>query len=246
MSNLAHVMQIPGKEEALSLLNFLLAFAPPPEPTSTPDKIMFAPFNPSVHRYTPAAVDGLAKLLARDDPNRIFFGAIFAGDGSAAPRPDLLTSAFGLAICAIPDRKPLAVADARKILLMQGLLAADVLTTFADGAMARSWLGSVDAFATHLLRLSCLLCTERLPQLTSIRTRGPHEADAYAFSSIIHRGLAILRRLAEKSRQVDNTFPINLPSGVVPRKESLLGALLLTNMDPTIIRQLLTYARLAE
>ncbi|KAJ6141257.1 hypothetical protein N7470_010153 [Penicillium chermesinum] len=246
MSNLAHGMQIPGKEEALSLLNFLLAFSPSPQPTSQAGKIMFSPFNPLIHRYTPAAVDGLAKLLARDDPNRIFFGAIFAGDGSAAPRPDLLTGAFGLAICAIPEKKPLAVADARKIFLMQGLLAADVLTTFADGATAQSWLGSVDGFATHLLRLSCLLCTERLPQLTSIRQRGPHEADAYAFSALIHRGLAILRRLAEKSKQVDNTFPLHLPSGVVPRKESLLGALLLPNLDPNIIRQLLTYARLAE
>lgn len=243
MSNSAHVMQIPGKEEAQSLLEFLLAFAP--EPTQSKE-LMFTAFNPSIHRYTPAAVDGLAKLLARDDPNRIYFGAIFSGDGSVPPRPDLLTRAFGLAVCAVPDKKPLAVADARKIFLMQGLLAADVLTTFADGSMARSWVGSVDGFAIHLLRLSCLLCTERLPQLASIRQRGPHEADAYAFAAIINRGLAILRRLAEKSKQVDNTLPLKLPSGVIPRKESLLGALLLPNMDPNIIRQLLTYARLAE
>ncbi|KAJ5643704.1 uncharacterized protein N7484_006211 [Penicillium longicatenatum] len=243
MSNSAHVMQIPGKEEAQSLLEFLLAFAP--ESTQSKE-LMFTAFNPSIHRYTPAAVDGLAKLLARDDPNRIYFGAIFSGDGSVPARPDLLTRAFGLAVCAVPDKKPLAVADARKIFLMQGLLAADVLTTFADGSLARSWVGSVDGFAIHLLRLSCLLCTERLPQLASIRQRGPHEADAYAFAAIINRGLAILRRLAEKSKQVDNTLPLKLPSGVIPRKESLLGALLLPNMDPNIIRQLLTYARLAE
>ncbi|KAJ5287599.1 hypothetical protein N7478_003285 [Penicillium angulare] len=250
MSNLAHVMQIPGKEEALSLLNFLLAFAPTPEPTSNPDKLMFTTLNPSVHRYTPAAVDGLAKMLARDDPNRIYLGTIFSGDGSVPPRPDLLTRAFGLAICAIPDKKTLVVADARKVLLMHGLLAADVLSTFADGSMARSWLASVDGFAIHLLNLSCLLCNERLPHLTNPRQRGGHpsanDADAYAFSSIIHRGLAILRRLAEKSKQVDNISPIKLPSGVIPSKESLLGALLLTNMDPTIIRHLLAYARLAE
>lgn len=246
MSNLAHLMQIPGKEEALSLLHFLLAFSPLPEPVSNSDQVMFTAFNSAVHRYTPAAVDGLAKLLARDDPNRIYFGAIFSGDGSAPPQPELLTRAFGLAVCCVPDKKPLAVADARKVFLLQGLLAADVLTTFADGPQARLWLGSVDGFATHLLRLSCLLCTERLSQIHLMRSRPQAETDAYAFSSIIHRGLAILRRLAEKSKQVDSTSPLRIPSGILPRKESLLGALLLPNMDPTIIRQLLTYARLAE
>ncbi|KAJ5674023.1 hypothetical protein N7462_009462 [Penicillium macrosclerotiorum] len=246
MSNLAHVMQIPGKDEALSLLHFLLAFSPSSESAGpSPDQVMFTAFNPSIHRYTPSAVDGLAKLLARDDPNRIYFGAIFSGDGATPPQPELLTRTFGLAICAVPDKKPLAVADARKVFLMQGLLAADVLTTFADGLLAQLWLGSVDGFAIHLLRLSCLLCTERIPQI-NMRQRGQAEAEAYAFGSIIHRGLAILRRLAEKSKQIDNTSPLRLPSGILPRKESLLGALLLPNMDPTIIRQLITYARLAE
>jgi SWI/SNF chromatin-remodeling complex subunit SWI1 len=246
MSNLAHVMQIPGKDEALSLLHFLLAFSPLPGPIAVKSgQIMFAAFNPSIHRYTSSAVDALAKLLARDDPNRIYLGAIFSGDGSAPPQPELLTRTFGLAICAVPDKKPLAVADARMVLLMQGLLAADVLTTFADGALAKLWLGSVDGFAIHLLRISCLLCTERLPNINP-RSSRQAEAEAYAYGSIIHRGLAILRRLAEKSKQVDNASPLHLPSGILPSKESLLGALLLANMDPTIIRQLLTYANLAE
>ncbi|KAI2793116.1 hypothetical protein POX_b03164 [Penicillium oxalicum] len=246
MSNLAHVMQIPGKEEALSLLHFLLAFLPSPGPTEVkPGQLLFTTFNPSIHRYTPAAVDGLAKLLARDDPNRVFFGSIFSGDGLAAPQPELLTRAFGLAICAVPDRRPLAVADARLVFLMQGLLAADVLTTFADGVLAKQWLGSVDGFAAHLLRVSCLLCTERLSTINPRQNRQA-ETEAFAYSSIIHRGLGILRRLAEKSKQVDSSAQLRLPSGILPSKESLLGALLLANMDPTIIRQLLTYANLAE
>ncbi|KAJ5793614.1 hypothetical protein N7457_000213 [Penicillium paradoxum] len=245
LSNLAHVVQIPGKEEALSLLNFLLAFSPEPEPTSPSGKVMFTAFNSSVDRYTPAAVDGLAKMLARDDPNRTFFKAIFSGDGSALPQPELLTRAFGLAISCVPDKKPMAVVDARKVFLMQGLLSADVLTTFADGTLAKAWLESVDGFAVHLLRLSCALCTERIPQI-NMRQRSQAEADAYAFSSIVNRGLGILRRLAEKSKQVDNASPLNIPSGILPRKESLLGALLLPNIDGNVVRQLLTYARLAE
>ncbi|KAJ5827072.1 hypothetical protein N7447_003835 [Penicillium robsamsonii] len=244
LSNLAHVVQIPGKDEALNLLVFLLAFSPEPEPTSASGKVMFTTFNSSVDRYTPAAVDGLAKMLARDDPNRTYFKAIFSGDGSALPQPELLTRAFGLAISCVPDKKPMAVVDARKVFLMQGLLSADVLTTFADGSLAKAWLESVDGFAVHLLRLSCALCTERIPQI-NMRQRSQAEADAYAFSSIVNRGLGILRRLAEKSKQVDNT-PLNIPSGILPRKESLLGALLLPNIDGGVVRQLLTYARLAE
>ncbi|KAJ5135177.1 uncharacterized protein N7515_004455 [Penicillium bovifimosum] len=244
LSNLAHAVQIPGKEEALNLLTFLLAFSP--EPTSSPSgKVMFTAFNSSVDRYTPAAVDGLAKMLARDDPNRTYFKAIFSGDGSAPAQPELLTRAFGLAISCVPDKKPMAVVDARKVFLMQGLLSADVLTTFADGTLAKAWLESVDGFAVHLLRLSCALCTERIPQI-NVRQRGQAEADAYAFSSIVNRGLGILRRLAEKSKQLDNSLPLNIPSGILPRKESLLGALLLPNIDGGVVRQLLTYARLAE
>jgi SWI/SNF chromatin-remodeling complex subunit SWI1 len=245
LSNLAHVVQIPGKDEALNLLIFLLAFSPEPEPTSPSGKVMFTAFNSSVDRYTPAAVDGLAKMLARDDPNRTYFKAIFSGDGSAPPQPELLTRAFGLAISCVPDKKPMAVVDARKVFLMQGLLSADVLTTFADGPLAKAWLESVDGFAVHLLRLSCALCTERIPQI-NMRQRSQAEADAYAFSSIVNRGLGILRRLAEKSKQVDNTSPLSIPSGILPRKESLLGALLLPNIDGGVVRQLLTYARLAE
>lgn len=251
LSNLAHTIHLPGKEEALCLLHFLLSFAPTPAPSLGPKGIMFAPYNPAVHRYTPAAIDSLAKLLARDEPNRMYYRAIFAGEGSAAPQDELLTRAFGLAISPIPDqpRKPLAIADARKIFLMQGLLAADVLSGFATGSLAKAWLKSTDGFAVHLLRLSCLLSTERVPpvnQRQSQAARGQADADAHAYSSIIHRGLAILRRLAEKSKRVDGAATLSVPSGVLPKKESLLGALLTPNLDPAVVRQLITYAGLGD
>lgn len=250
LSNLAHTILLPGKEEALCLLHFLLSFAPFPVPTMT-ESVMFTTYNASIHKYTPAAVDSLAKLLARDEPNRSFFKAIFSGDGSMAPQHELLTRAFGLAICPLPDqpRKPLAIADARKVFLMQGLLAADILSAFADGPLAKTWLDSVDGFAIHLLRLSCLLSTERVflpnPRHTHAQ-RAQAEAEAQAYGSIIHRGLTILRRLAEKSKLVENAPELRLPSGIIPKKESLLGALLMPNVDPSVVRQLITYARLAE
>ncbi|KAL5357741.1 hypothetical protein BJX96DRAFT_23845 [Aspergillus floccosus] len=252
LSNLAHNIQLPSKEEALCLLYFLLAFAPFPGPCGA-DGVMFTPYNPSIHKYTPAAVDSLAKLLARDEPNRTFFRAIFTGDGSGMLQTELLTRAFGLAISPVPDqpRKPLVVADARKVFLMQGLLAADILSGFADGSLAKAWLESTDGFAIHLLRLSCLLSTDRVPptQINPRQThaaRGQAEAEASAYSSIINRGLTILQRLAEKSKQVDTDSALRFPSGIIPKKESLLGALLMQNVDPGVVRQLITYARLAE
>ncbi|PYH45418.1 putative ARID/BRIGHT domain protein (SWI1) [Aspergillus saccharolyticus JOP 1030-1] len=251
LSNVAHTIQLPSKEEALCLLHFLLSFAPFPGPVIGPDGTMFTSYNPSVHKYTPAAVDSLAKLLARDEPNRTFFRAIFSGDGNSVQQ-DLLTRAFGLAICSIPDqpRKPLAIADLRKVFLMQGLLAADILAGYADGPTAKIWLESVDGFAIHLLRLSCLLSTEHAPPPPT-NARQSHAArgladEAEAYRSIVNRGLAILRRLAEKSKLADTTSTVHFPSGIIPRKESLLGALLMRDIDPGVVRQLLTYARLAE
>lgn len=253
LSNLAHTVQLPSKEEALCLLHFLLSFAPFPGPTLGPEGVMFTAYNPSIHKYTPAAVDSLAKLLARDEPNRTFFRTIFVGEGGTTSQMELLTRSFALAICPVPDqpRMPLAIADARKVFLMQGLLAADILSGYADGTVAKAWLESIDGFAIHLLRLSCLLSTERVPPpQTNTRqshaARGQAEAEASAYGSIINRGLAILRRLAEKSIYVDTNCALRLPSGIIPKKESLLGALLMPNVDPGVVRQLITYARLAE
>ncbi|KAL1962082.1 hypothetical protein VTN77DRAFT_610 [Rasamsonia byssochlamydoides] len=251
LSNIAHTVHLPGKEEALCLLHFLLSFAPLPAPTIGPDGVMFSPYNPSIHKYTPTAIDALAKLLARDEPNRMYYKAIFDGDGSGSQH-ELLTRAFGLAICPIPDqpRKPLIIADMRKVFIMQGLLAAEILTGLADGAVARAWLESIDGFAVHLLRLCCLLSTERHPPTNhrqSQSARGQADADAqHAYASIINRGLTILRRLAEKSKNEDTSSRSRFPPCVLPKRESLLGALLTPNLDPSVVKQLIAYAGVGE
>jgi len=131
--------------------------------------------------------------------------------------------------------------------LMQGLLAADILAGLADCTLARLWLESADKFSHHLLRLSYILSSERTPpanQRQSHSARGQADADAHAYGSIINRGLTILRRLAEKSKQTDATSNSRVPSGVFLRKESLLYALLAPNIDAGVVRQLVTYAGL--
>ncbi|KAI9773360.1 MAG: hypothetical protein M1840_007575 [Geoglossum simile] len=251
LSNLSQAIELPGKEEALSLLHFLLAFAPlPPPATSGSGVVMFAPYQPSIHRYLPPAVDSLAKLLARDEPNRTYYRAIFASDGASSPPFDLLTRTFGLAISPIPEHTRgnlIQSVEARKPYLVQGMLAAEILANLAPGpefGLARSWLSSEDGFALSLLRLVCLMSTHpnNAPQrhLTSGRMT---TEDPQSYHPITHRGMAVLRRLAEKSKNPDD-LSSQLPVGILPRKENLLGALLTSNIDSNVVRQLCAYAGL--
>jgi SWI/SNF chromatin-remodeling complex subunit SWI1 len=138
------------------------------------------------------------------------------------------------------------IADARKVSLMQGLLAADILASLADCTLARLWLESADKFSHHLLRLSYILSSERTPSANqrSHSTRGQVDADVHTYGSIINRGLTILRRLAEKSKQADTTSNHHVPSSVFLKKENLLYALLAPNLDAGVVRQLVTYAGL--
>ncbi|KZF21879.1 hypothetical protein L228DRAFT_239811 [Xylona heveae TC161] len=249
LSNLAQSIELPGKEEALLFLHFLLSFGPSPGPTNpNNDDVIFSAYHPSIHRYLPPAVDCLAKLLARDMPNRTFFRAIFAAESTGSPPYELLTRAFGLAISPIPEHargNPIPIVEARKPFLVQGLLAAEILASLTPGPdhnLAKSWLSSADGFSLSLLRLVCLLSTDRTPPNQRAAGRST-EQDAQAYGMITHRGMAVLQRLAEKVRNSDD-LSVKLPVGILPKKESLLGALLTANIDGTVVRQLCAYAGL--
>lgn len=245
LSNVSHAIHLPGQEEALSLLHFLLSFAPAP-PEVTPDGVFFAAYDPSIHRYLPAAVDTLAKLLARDDPNRTHFKAIFTKENLSPPPNDLLTRTFAFSVSPIPDHTKgnvIALADARKAFLLQGLLSADILSNLADNELARLWFKSSDGFASSLLRLACILSADRNPPGSrhGSGSRGS-DTDTYWHSSISNRALTVLSRLAEKSIKAGGG--LGIPLGAFPKKENLLGALLATHIDSNIVRQLCEYSGL--
>jgi SWI/SNF chromatin-remodeling complex subunit SWI1 len=261
LSNLSTSVNIPGKEEALCLLHFLLAFAPVPGPVTPSGKICFTSYSPNVHKYMPSAVDSLAKLLARDEPNRTYYKAIFAADAGSTPPFELLTRTFGLAIAAIPSstRDTKALVEARKPFLLQGMLAAEVLASLAPGSdnpLARSWLESDDGFTASLLRLVFTLSADKSTQLASSqppppiphnsRQPRPPEVDANAYGAITARGLAVLKSLVQKSRVLDANGSVVLPTGIMPRKEKLLGALIEKDIDPGILRMLCVYAGLED
>ncbi|KAG4427545.1 hypothetical protein IFR05_016973 [Cadophora sp. M221] len=256
LSNLAQSIELPGREQALCMIHFLLAFAPcPPPNTMNSATVSFSPYDPAVHIYLPCAVDSLAKLLARDEPNRTHYKTIFASDVASFPPFDLLTRTFGLAISTIPDEKPdskrgalLSIVEARKPSLMQGMLAAEILTNLAPGyeaGVARSWLTSDDGFAQKLCRLVVLLCLEATPQPQHSRAPAiPKGVDDEALLHVTIGGIAVLRHLAEKSKDPEDPTS-NIPLHGLPSKESLLGAMRI--MQPRlqgVLKQLCAYAGL--
>jgi len=212
LSNTSDKIVLPSREEAYNILQFLCAFAPCPRP-GTP--VRFTPYNPMIHRYLPPAIDSLAKLLARDDPNRTFYRQLFAAEAADEPPYDLLTRAFALAISVVPDRTSRRtgddkrIAEARKPYLMQGMLAGDILASLApgpDSGVCRSWLEADDGWAASLLRFSVFLCgNDTRPPAPSQGNRAQRlEQDTQGFQLIIHRALSMLKRLGEKSKGGDS------------------------------------------
>ena len=252
LSNLAQKIELPGREQALCLLHFLLAFAPNPQPNIiSSERVSFSPYDPAIHRYLPPAVDSLAKLLARDEPNRTHYKLIFASDVASSPPYDLLTRTFALAISAIPDDKQDAkrgnlvpVVEARKPFLMQGILAAEILSSLVPGfetGLAKSWLTSEDGFSQNLTHLILSLCLESSPQRAQPIQKGVED------EALLHMTLgaiAVLRRLAEKCRDPDDPKSAIPLSGMLT-KENLLGVLEIRQPKlQSVLKQLCSYAGL--
>ncbi|PIA97064.1 hypothetical protein CB0940_05590 [Cercospora beticola] len=211
LSNITQSLELPTRDDALHILHFLLAFAPQPAPSyvESGGKLRFTSFSPIQHKYLPPAVDCLAKLLARQDPNRTLYKSIFAESYAITESPlDLLTKAFALSISVLPDRSKgpvgntaqLRIVEARKAYLTQGMLAADILTTLApssDADLARAWIESEDGWAVALLNLAALLSVDRN------QAAGPKGRelgmDTETFKLITYRALTMMKRLAEKA-----------------------------------------------
>ena len=234
LTNVSQRIDLPGKEEALCILHFLLSFAPSPAPYSTEDdEISFSSYIPAIHRYFPHAVDSLAKLLARGDPNRSFYRSIFATDNAATPPYDLLTRAFGLAIAATPEYGHVNTAGLVKLrapYLVQGLLAAEIIVSLipaSEHELAYKWLTSRDGFIFSLTRMVSEFSKQPQPQPLSQQRHVPgrmQDTDPHGIITITNRGLAVLRKLAEKAKDAFGSAK-GLPPEVMPDKLSVVQAL---------------------
>lgn len=213
LSNVTQNLELPSRDDALHTLHFLLAFAPQPAPSYTENdgKVRFTSYSPAIHKYLPPAVDCLAKLLARQDPNRMLYRSIFTASSSSlaiSESPlDLLTRAFALSISVLPNRANrslgnnslLRTVEARKAYLTQGMLAADILTSLApnnENDLARAWIQSEDGWAIGLLNLAALLSIDKPPPPSKERGLG---FDTETFKLITQRALTMMKRLAEKA-----------------------------------------------
>jgi SWI/SNF chromatin-remodeling complex subunit SWI1 len=289
-SNTSAKVVLPSREDAYAILHFLCAFAPVPRPSSP---VKFTPFNPQAHRYLPSAVDSLAKLLARDDPNRTYYKQIFVNEATSTPSYDLLTRAFALAVSVVPDRNYIEsrmyqmkeshpkeirmfearIAESRKAYLMQGMLAADILASLAPGSesgVCRSWLESEDGWAHTLLKFAMSLSAtdasiQHPPMPANHRGQRPMDHDREGFQLIVHRALSMLKRLGDKSKgdalvksiQTNghthhneddddddgmDSFDFNgstwkVKADILPRRETMLGALLTAQLDVRSLNQ---------
>ncbi|KAK3312902.1 hypothetical protein B0H66DRAFT_382875 [Apodospora peruviana] len=265
LSNISGSVEIPGREQAFCLLQFMLAFAPSPGPTFTNDRLFFTPYDPALHPYLPHAVDSLAKLLARDEPNRTLYKAIFAAElmVTTSPPCELLTRTFALAISPIPDHlretkrhanfPPLA--EARKAFLMQGLLSADILAALAPGyetGVTRTWLASGNGFAQNLFLLIRQLSAQFESQTVRPgggQARGQSRKDS-ELVYIVVLAVSMLKRLSAKARDPsDPTGEGSIPPNVLPGKDTLLGALQMQAAEWTkegMLADLVAYASLED
>ena len=245
LTNVSQRIDLPGKEEALCILHFLLSFAPSPAPRSAEDEeISFSAYIPAIHRYFPHAVDSLAKLLARGDPNRSFYRAIFAVDSSSTPPYDLLTRAFGLAIAAIPEYGHLNTAGLVKLrapYLVQGLLAAEIIVGLipaSEHELAHTWLTSRDGFIFSLTRIVSEFSRQPQPSSQQRHVSGRmQDNDPHGIITITNRGLAVLRKLAEKAKDALGSAK-GLPPEVMPDKRSVLSALVQPNTGDVTVAML--------
>ena len=245
LSNVSQFIDLPGKEEALCVLHFLLSFAPSSISNNLAyQALSFPPFRPRTHRYYPQAVDSMAKLLARGDPNRTFFRLIFASDSISSPPFDLLTRSFGLAIAAIPEMAKLdltGVLKARLPFLLQGLLSAEILASLIPSSeyeLAQLWLASQDGFALSLVKIVTDLGKRPQPSLLQrhYSSRIP-DADPFGYTTFIDRGYALLRKLAEKAKDVNGNSK-GIPYDVLPKRQSVVDILKLQNVPANTIKQL--------
>lgn len=252
LTNLSQQIDLPGKEDALCILHFLLSFAPCPPPFSVGEEVIFPSYNPALQPYLPHAIDSFTKLLAKDEPNRSFYRSIFNVDGGASSPFDLLTRTFSFAIAPLPEHlteyllkhrndELFAIVQARGPYLAQGLLAAELLIALippAEHTLAYTWLSSQDGFAPRLLKIVTLIGGRLQP-------RSPPNPQVLEIESmynmITYRGLAVLKKLAEKVKGSDR--PVDgLLQDIFPKKESVLETLLQPRMDRSLLRQLCAYA----
>ncbi|EMR08311.1 hypothetical protein PNEG_03153 [Pneumocystis murina B123] len=240
LSNISQDILIDNESTAIAIIRLITAFSPDSNICLNPDKIIFTPYNPTLHPYLPAAIDTLAKLFARSFPNRHTFAKIMIFLSSKqCLRDNIFIRALMLCISPIPISTlthPIHTCEVRLALLEHCTLAAETIINIfpKEDNLAHSILSSDDSFLDSFVKLACLLSSIGGGQLPN----QIHNIESNPFSRFARRTMNILRILIEKAKEEK---PPNEPRHIfstTSKKEQLLGSLLTPHMDGMIIKDL--------
>ncbi|BFZ59118.1 hypothetical protein YB2330_000120 [Saitoella coloradoensis] len=245
LSNLAAQVRLPSVEAARTVLDLLLMFAPASPFSEDPEHLEFTTVDVSAHPYAPAAIDVMAKLLARDHNVELFTKVFNEAATASVPKYAHLTHAFALCISAVPeaeeDMQPRSV-ERRMAMLEQGLLAGISLARMCPtgGGVAQSWMTAGYGLVGRLLKI--VLALSDTPAGRGPRyDPGFQGLDNGPFSRINKRILKLLKILASKSGPdmgEEGIADKRCGSTLITTPAMQLGVLLLPNMDWDIVKDL--------
>ncbi|KAL9050879.1 MAG: hypothetical protein Q9162_006354 [Coniocarpon cinnabarinum] len=229
LSNVSETMIITGEDDARAFLVFLLAFAPKTIRVSGRKNYSFTTYEPLKHQYLPNAIDSLAKMLARDEPNRGMIKTILHNDLSVVSDSSraLFTKAFATGIAPIPDKSfnttssggPLRLVERRKPFITQAMLILDILSTLVpatlgppgpdetsgSASLQRQWLESEDAWASRIIHLVIAMGMHDAhhPHMERHPVTRERVDTGQGFTSITQRAIGMVRRLLESADKID-------------------------------------------
>ncbi|ONH69161.1 SWI/SNF chromatin-remodeling complex subunit SWI1 [Cyberlindnera fabianii] len=259
LMNISHLLELRSHNEALTILVLILSFGAD-EPD---DKNLLIPeYIPTAHKYHSHGVDVLAKLIARDPPNKQFFQGVLTGTydpstptelvdqnkklvelyaGDDNSHMTLLTRVFRHLMSIIPLNslalQPLL--QERDAAILQSLLAAALIaemipTEVPEGNIALTWLSSAESIGNGLTRLALLLAAY---------SARPNENETLKLISI--RALSVVNTLTQKALATvdfqDRSEDIKMfeKAKIQLPADAILGSLL-SSIDVTIIDQIIT------
>ena len=265
LSCIGHNAKIESVPHMGAFLSLVLIFAPISECVSdeqqfSPDATMSPVFMPLYRStfeppYLATAIDFLAKVLVRDQPNVDCLAHILENNPSAGTPRATLSRLFAMTMFVIPDVE--AAADSALFMALEGgneqwiatleqaLLAANVLVTLitqlpALRSLSATWLSMFHAPLSRLIRLACILAG-RIPQIQrSMNQNNRHQTGfAISYFVITQRSLAIVTRLIGATLRYAPTAINHLRlSGLFGKKDMLVDALLVGELEGSIVKGL--------
>ncbi|OLL21864.1 SWI/SNF chromatin-remodeling complex subunit sol1 [Neolecta irregularis DAH-3] len=151
LANISHAMKMNDKESLAAYLDLILIFAPcSPRPITLED-LHYPEYFPEFNPYLPPAIEVLARLLARDVPNRQILALILSSN------PLQHTRLFSMAVSPLlesPSMPIRAIWEEQLPLVGLAALALDVLVQLLppESGLAELWLNT-DSLIRRLLQL---------------------------------------------------------------------------------------------